>query len=154
MTGRTRVQIPARRSDVAYFERVIRELPTIEDVEGVDANPVTGSVLIHHGEDFVSIIQKALDKQLFDVTALENARPGPVLTSRLAEKLSETDHLIHEATHGRFDLNSVVMVGLVGAGTFQILRGAVLPAGATLLWYAFGIAWARSPKVVPVNKEG
>jgi copper chaperone CopZ len=147
MAGRTRVHIPERRTDTDYFARVTKELPAIDGVEGVEVNPATGSVLIHHGDDFVSVIRKASELELFDVMAPhQNGHSDELLTSSLAEKLTTADRGLREATQGRFDLNSVTILGLVGAGAFQILRGSVLPAGATLLWYAFGIAWFRPVK--------
>jgi hypothetical protein len=146
MAGRTRIQIPACRSDVPYFERVMRELGAIEAVEGVDANPLTGSVLIHHGEDVNPIIEKALELQLFELGTPDSGQSGPVLSARVRAHLTEADRRIREATHGRLDFNGLAMVALVGAGTFQMLRGEVLPAGASLLWYALGLAWSRPPK--------
>ena len=57
-------------------------LGAIEAVEAVDANPVTGSVLIHHDEDVAPIIQKASELQLFELTAPDSEQSGPVLRAR------------------------------------------------------------------------
>jgi hypothetical protein len=49
---RTRVRIPGRRNDQAYFGELKRKLSGVADVVAVDVNPLTASVLIEHRGSF------------------------------------------------------------------------------------------------------
>lgn len=142
MAGRTRLQVPERRRDTEYFERLVRGLAAIEGVQSIEANLLTGSVLFRHGEDLAAILEEAVRLGLF-VLDLASPAAGEPLLARVHERLHSADHRILDATRGQLDLNGALLLALAAAGTLQILRGAVLPTGVNLLWYAFGLAWFR-----------
>lgn len=46
--GRVRLKLPGLRDNQDFAERIQRDLPNLEGVDAVEANPGTGSVLIHY----------------------------------------------------------------------------------------------------------
>ena len=68
--GRTRFKIPARRRDAQYFATVEQRLPNAPDVERVQANPITGSVLVHHRGPAEALYTYAEKNELFRVNTL------------------------------------------------------------------------------------
>ena len=146
MKGRTRLRIPARRGDAAYFRQVETKLESVPGIQEVSANPTTGSVLIHHEENTAALVQHVMELRLFQIVPPEVEALNPNLTIELAKKLEETDRRVRKATGGRVDLNGAMIVASLAAGIYQILRGEILPAGGSLVWYALGLAWLRPSK--------
>lgn len=137
MRGRARIRIPSARGNAAYFERLDRQLAGVAGIDSLQANPVTGSILVLHREGLTGLLEQAARQNLF-VIAPE--KPG-LLTSRVADRLSRADSSVQRATDGRMDLVGTVALGLTGVGALQMLRGSVLPPAVTLFWYAFGLAY-------------
>jgi hypothetical protein len=146
IVGRTRLRIPARRGDNPYFTELITKLGAVPGVDDVTVNPLTGSILIQHNDDADRLLEQLRELRLFHLVPPEAEDLNPNLTLQLAEKLKRTDDRLSTLTGGRIDLNAAMIVALLAGAGFQFLRGAVLPPGASLLWYAFGLAWLRPPK--------
>lgn len=49
---RTRLKVPRRRRDCAYFTDLGRRLAALSGVESVTITPETASVVVHHGPEF------------------------------------------------------------------------------------------------------
>jgi hypothetical protein len=80
----------------------------------------------------------------FDLFELPDSPPGAD-TSRapaviLSHGLERLDQWVRTETGRTTDLRSVALTALIGAALWQMIRGQVLPAAATLIWYALAVA--------------
>jgi hypothetical protein len=143
ITGRTRFRILEKRGDSAYFANVTEQLGQCPGVSSVIASDVTGSVLVlHEAPDPDVLIAYARTFELFDmpaatVPAVDAMRPPAELINN---SLGQLDQWIRAETGRGADLRSLVLTGLIGAAVWQTLRGQVLPAAATLIWYTLSVA--------------
>lgn len=134
---RLRIHIPQRKRNPAFFAKIRDELAKLEGVERVEANPSTGSVLIHHRSSVGAIAQFAETAKLFAL-AVEGAPLNPTsLASRINENVRKLNKQLVAATHGTLDLTSVTAFGLAVGG---VLKGIVckdfLPSGGNMVWWA------------------
>lgn len=147
MPGRLRLRVAERRGDEAWFRGAVaqlRECPTVSDVS---ASPVTGSLLVRHDGPDIDVIQSyARALELFEVAqdpappAAHTAAPDSLIRGRLVD----ADRWVRRESANGTDLRSLALVGLLGASVWQALRGQVLPAAGTLLWYALTLSGTRS----------
>jgi hypothetical protein len=143
MAGRTRFRVAARRGDRQYFASLREHLIQCPGVLSVTTSELTGSVLVDHdAADPDVLVAYARTFELFDVPesraggADRLRSPTDILTDR-ARRL---DQWVRTETAGATDLRSVALTALIGAAVWQVLRGPVLPAAATLIWYAMAVA--------------
>jgi hypothetical protein len=129
--GRTRFKIPARRRDGQYFATVEQRLPKAPDVEQVQTNPLTGSVLIHHRGSPEALHKYAEEQELFRVSTL-----GERASRLLAQRGKSLDRQLRELTGEYFDLRSITLIMLVSIGMVQVLRGQLVGSALTIFWYA------------------
>jgi hypothetical protein len=129
--GRTRVKIPARRRDVQYFATVEQRLPNAPGVERVQANPVTGSVLVHHRGPAEALYTYAETNELFRVSTLPDRA-----SNLLRERGRSLDQQVREFTGGYLDVRSLTFITLVGIGLVQSLRGQFAGPALAIFWYA------------------
>lgn len=155
LAGRIRVRIPGRRYDLPFFEQLNQRLRDLPDVETVEVNPSTGSILIR-AADAALVTQRAVEEKLFTLIEPPNRphdeeRLGAAQTSSLIERgrrtLRTVDRGVARITGGRESLQSLVLAGLLGGGLVQLARGRVLAPAATLFWYAGGLLrlWYDDP---------
>jgi hypothetical protein len=143
VAGRTRFRIPEKRVDSGYFANVARQLAQCPGVLSVTASQVTGSVLVlHEAAEPDVLVAYARTFDLFDVPDSTPDAPGATRPPAeiLGHGLAQLDQWIRTQTGRRTDLRSVALTALVGAALWQTLRGQLLPAGATLIWYALAVA--------------
>ena len=143
IAGRTRVRVPAKRGDSAYFATVSEQLAHCPGVVSVMTSDATAGVLVvHDGAEPDVLADYARTFELFDLpdaapAAMERGRPpADILTSGL----HQLDDWVRTGTGQSADLRAVALTALVGAAAWQLLRGQTLPAAATLLWYAWHLA--------------
>jgi copper chaperone CopZ len=86
LPGRLRVRIPATKGNSISAEKLVNRINALEGIASVDANPVTGSILIRY--DTAIINAAACLAVLNHATVWEPARPIAV-QSRLASKMAE-----------------------------------------------------------------
>ncbi|HEX5081309.1 MAG TPA: hypothetical protein VFY40_04650 [Blastocatellia bacterium] len=135
MPGRTRIRIPAMRRNDAYFQNVQKALQECNGVAGVETNPLTASVLVYHFSSLDKIKEFAEGRNLFLIEAKpESSESLP--SERISAQLKSLDQRIMEITGGRLDGKEAAFSGLLLAAAYQVFKGSVLPAGATLVWYA------------------
>jgi Heavy metal associated domain 2 len=129
--GRTRFKIPARRRDEEYFSTVERELRSAAEVERVEVNPITGSVLVHHRGSVDAVCAYAEKSKLFRASATPD-RPHDLLL----ERASFMDRQVQDLSGQALDLRSLALVLLLSVGLFQLLRGQFAAPALTVFWYA------------------
>jgi hypothetical protein len=143
IAGRTRFRVPEKRGDGGYFANVTEQLGQCPGVSAVSASEVTGSVLVlHEATEPDVLIAYARTFELFDlpavtVPAVNAGRPPAEL---MTDGLDQVDGWIRAQTGRSTDLRSLALTGLIGAAVWQTLRGQLLPAAGTLIWYALTVA--------------
>ncbi len=65
IAGRMRVRVLSRKGDAAYFATVEESVRSLHGVESVEADPLTGGILIRHAIDPRAIVEYAAQKELF-----------------------------------------------------------------------------------------
>ena len=120
MTGRLRLRIGARRGDVPFFQGIVQALSKLPEIKEVDANPLTGSILIHHSGSSQAITAEALEQGLFQL--------GPKQSKEAQSKAPPSDS-------GPMD---TIATGLAGLGLFQVTQGQVIGNAAENFWNAYG----------------
>lgn len=116
MPGRTRLRLPGRRGDAAFFASLASGLSSLPGVFDVETRPLTGSVLIAHFSPLDELGDAARRAGLFEL------RAAPV--SPTAQPTVEIDP------------KHVVAVALAALALRQISREKIVPPALTLLWYA------------------
>jgi hypothetical protein len=129
--GRTRLKIPARRRDAQYFATVEQHLLNAPDVERVQTNPITGSVLVHHRGPAEGLHTYAESNELFRVSMLPDRA-----STLLRQRGRSLDQQVREFTSGYFDVRSLTFITLVSIGLVQVLRGQVAGPALAIFWYA------------------
>jgi hypothetical protein len=142
---RTRLQIPALRHDAERLHSVGEALSRCPGVNAVRTNQLTGSVLVEHDDgDLDVIVVYAQESELFDLN-LEGPRGPETSPAAVVERgLARLDSWVRSETGDRSTLGSVTFVALLVASVWQAARGQVLPAAATLAWYALALAPERA----------
>jgi Heavy metal associated domain 2 len=136
-SSRLRLRIPTKRRDAAYFSALQGELDHCPGVLKIEANPLTGSVLVHHRSAVQALIDYAEERQLFSAGTEEDPKspPSPI-SNRLSRQFAKVNQGLCDLTRGELGLGDVALLSLIGFGLFQIFRKKILPDGVTLLWYA------------------
>jgi hypothetical protein len=125
LPGRMRLRVPSRRGDVAFFEKVVRELSKHPAMHELVATPLTGSITLHYFEPLHPIMAAAADQRLFETNRL--APLNNVIRSKPAAGLREGSGLADG-----------IATGLSGLSLFQATQGSVFGSAAENLWHAFG----------------
>lgn len=134
LRGRTRLRVPSQKGNREFFVAIEQILGADQQVAYIATNPKTGSILIHHRNELVELDHFVRSRGLFTV---QREMPSPERAlSGAALHLDRLDRVLRRNTHGAFDLDELLFVGLVGAALVQMVRGRVLAPASTLLSYA------------------
>jgi hypothetical protein len=131
------------RNDPDYFSRLKEYLSPLPGVEKVEANPLTGSVLVLHSldlksvDDFKPMSDYSEMSGLFKVVVPETNSVS--LAQGLADAFAGLNEKVKGATAGTVDIPTLAFLGLLGVSIFQIGEGVVTVPAVTALWYASSI---------------
>lgn len=125
LPGRTRLRIAARRGQGTFFAAVATGLLSLPGVSQVNIRPLTGSILIEHGQTLEEICEGAEKSRLF---VLADAPWAPPDKSAVFARLLAIDPRM------------AVAAGLGLLALWQVRKGTILPQAATLAWYAAELA--------------
>jgi len=135
--GRVRLRMQHKRHDAEFFRAVQARLSEIDSVHSVEVNPATGSILVRYSGEISHLIGQAMAYGLQEFAEVEFGLPPlEPISGRLKGRLGGVSTLITRATGGTVDGGSAVVIALLLAGTFQVVRGQVLGPAVPLLWYA------------------
>jgi hypothetical protein len=122
---RLRVEVPSRKGDRDFFDRVARRLTGHSSVRSVRPSPRTASITIEHDGHAQDVAQLARELDAFD---LPEAAVAEMLADRGAARIIGVEP------------SWVVSAGLAGLGVLQVARGNLLSSGVDHLWQAYGAA--------------
>ena len=149
--GRTRIKVPDRRGDLAYFAGLERDLAPAPGVAHVSVRPMTGSVVILHDGEVAALAAHALDKGLF---TLGDGEPQlePVV-ERLRGAAVAADRRVRAWSGGGLDMATLMSLVLIVAALVQLRNGRLFGPASHLLWTAFGVLRMARPTPPPAEPE-
>ena len=141
IAGRMRVRVPSRRGDPAYFASVEETLRSLPGVERVEADPMTGGILILHRVDPARYRRLCVSEEPFSGEGRGTRKGGgTAVHDALGAPFVSLGKRIRDFTGNAADLSGLAVLGLLSVGVYQIARGNFgAPAWYTAFWYAFGI---------------
>ena len=143
LPGRTRLRVPSRRGDGAYFARLCAVLDATEGLRVLACTPMTGSLLLAHAGQLHELGELAQQAGLFELDPGPQQRASVLQSARAAGV--RMDQQLREASAGRLDLRALAVTGLLGASLFQLRRGQYFPSALALLLDAAELVrdWGR-----------
>jgi hypothetical protein len=157
MPGRVRFKTARLKGNASFAREIEEALSPIAGIRAVEANPVTGSVLVHYDLDRLTSLDSLLalqqsfprlfpDVELAQLQAfLDSSGNGssPSTAVPLSESITATlgqiNTAVGEATSG-LDLKTLVPLTLLffGVRGLMVAEEVTFPAWYDLLWFAFG----------------
>lgn len=129
--GRTRLRIPSKKTDHAYWAALEKNLGRCEGVKEVVVTPRTASVLVLYSGRFYDLLRQEEVQKLF-VLSWQQEEPLP--------KKTVSARSLAGVAGKQVGWQAVAVVSLVGVSLFQVLRGKLtIPAWHAALWYAYNI---------------
>src|SRR5262249_26120778 len=116
MQGRIRLRFRSRRGETDFFQQLVTLLSKISLVDEVDANPLTGSVLVRHSA--------SLEQLAFLAAGLI---PSQDLSSAIG-------HPTAPRCTARHRPSSPMSVGLFALALLQVARGRALGSASEQFW--------------------
>ncbi|MEI6856261.1 HMA2 domain-containing protein [Psychrilyobacter sp.] len=136
--GRVRLKIEILKDSLKTKEYLEPFLEKINPIESYRINPVIGTLLIKFNENLIepSILIGSIIKIL---NLEEEIKKDKV--SKISEIMKGTiktiNHSIYNNTYGILDAKSMLSLGFLGLGIYQIKKKRVLPNGINLIWWAY-----------------
>jgi hypothetical protein len=136
---RLRIKIASRKGNAGYFEKLQATLASWRTFDKLEANALTGSVLIVDDQiDVNEIAEYAGSRNLFDLMHRNNSHSP--MTTQLVSHLENLNKNIRKLSTGEMDLAGILLLTLLISGLAELLRGNIrMPPWYTAFWYAFGI---------------
>jgi len=136
--GRLRLQTDILKENVELEQEFLNNMRQLSGIDSVRVNSVTGSILIYFDEKIIEssflylIVLKLLH---LEGEALKN-KPGKIKVL-LKQTFEAVDMAIYNKSKGYLDLKTLVAGIFAFYGIKKLRKFPELPAGATLLWWAF-----------------
>lgn len=136
--GRTRLKVDSSMRQSEFFDRVVGDLKRFPGVASIEANRLTGSILLHHTVPLDVLKEYAQRRnQLFVVESPADesqAKRAREARRRARRRPGDEIRLSREA---RSVLGTLGFFGFCGLGVYQLMRGQTLPAGFNLFLKGF-----------------
>jgi len=137
---RTRLRVPERRRDSAWFTQTASRLERVPGVLRVEARSLSGSLLIHHRPD------PALERRLA-ATGRFRIRQEPAAMLPAPEPAAASCFGLSAQTlpgdlGSKTDLRTLVILGLIILAIIQAVRGQVMVPALSLLFFAYNFSLA------------
>src|SRR5208337_3121603 len=128
-TGRVRLKVPHGKGDPEALEAVADAFRGIPGIEGVETNPVTGSVILNYDPDLHGELADAMENKAKFLAEHSAAARGFV------EFGKRVDREIKVASGNNIDLKLVLAGGVVAATVLGVGATAATPVWITLLLF-------------------
>jgi len=142
MPGRIRLIAPVLKDKDERAFAGVDQLRTLNEIDRVDVSTITGSLLIRFNQE--KIDPPFLYGVVAQLLGLEEQIEQPVkalLIREINELGSSLNRAVYDETKGILDLRVLAISALLLLGGRKILqeKGAALPTGVTLIWWAFNL---------------
>ena len=155
LPGRVRLRLPRAQRGVSLMERVRAALDALAGVRRVVTDTLTGSILIEHDRQGISLhdiatalrgAEVVLETGAEAADAVEHAVTAPpappvAVAQTVAETVRGANRQVRTLSAGLFDLRLLAPLALATIGIVQWRRSGtgILPPPSTALWYAFSL---------------
>jgi hypothetical protein len=138
---RYRIHIPTHKGKDDFFMDLRSKLAQCGEIDGVEINPKTGSVVIHHQGSNEKIAQFAKNNQLFSLEPQEkiSIKIETIPLKRILKHFERLNQKIIKHSQGQIDINMLVFGGLIGLAITQTANGKFLPPAWTLASQAISV---------------
>ena len=134
---RMRLKVSDKRRNPQEMRRIAEFLNDHPKIQGVEANPVTGSILVHHGHGTLSefrAIMEDLGVLLLSSTTLDlPAGSHEAAGAKLANAVDDLNRRLSLSSRGLLDLKLLVPLGFAALSLRQLLRYGLQVEAAP--WY-------------------
>jgi hypothetical protein len=134
--GRTRLRVAALRGDGAGLQRLADQLQQCPGISGIEARPLTGSLLLRHDIPLTAVADFAGGRGLLQLGGGLASVPPASLPPRPEA---------NPPPNGRAAFELVLIALLIVAAGVQLYRGHLLEPASKLLWYALNLAQRLPP---------
>jgi hypothetical protein len=153
---RMRVKIPDKRRDTAFFDDIVGRLSRRQDVERVEANPLTASILVYCSDSQKLLTDMTPRNDLFAIDFSAEQRASKTLRDRAAQHFGSADAALRRWTEGELDIRGLLFVLYLVGGVYQLLQGRVTASAPSLLWRAGSLiglwdVWLAASSGVPAE---
>jgi hypothetical protein len=132
--GRVRIRVASRHRDEAFFAQARTQLAQLEGVKRVEANALTGSVVILHALELGALVRHCERAGLFRLSLVAPALVPA--SAEVSERVRGANRIVSSLAGGRIDFATLGFATLVGAAIYQASRGQLLGPAVTLLFQA------------------
>lgn len=144
LPGRLRLRLTELRNDPEALANVAAKLRATPGIQAVEANAVTGSLLLRYEGLEAEIMPAAASAGGFRIVT-DGEREATDMRGRLDEGMRNLSRGLQTVTGGEMDLNGLLVVGLTILAIQQAIEGNVMVPAAALLWNAYQAA--RMPRL-------
>ena len=151
---RVRVRIPDKRRDAVFFDHIVDRLSRWQNVERVEANPLTASILVYCSDTQKLLADMTPRNDLFAIDLGAKQRASETLRNRAAQHFGSADAALRRWTEGELDIRGLLFVVYLVSGAYQLLQGRVTASAPSLLWRAGSLiglwdAWPSASSGMP-----
>jgi hypothetical protein len=137
LPGRTRLRIPSRIGDAAFFARVQSAMAELPGFRSVRTHTYCGGIIVQYAGGIDILRAFAQDRQLFEIVPENRRQPS----SQVSQSYMPS----------RGQALSFAAAGMAGLGVYQATRGRLVGNAVENLWNAYGAtAQLRMPWVSAV----
>ena len=135
---RMRIKIPSKKGDAAYFSSLKDQFSKYQEIERLEVNVMTGSVLFVHNLNEKEIAKYARNNNIFILKKLNHSSSR--ISKSITEYFKDIDKKVMGITGGEMDMGTLAFLSLLGTGIYQIGRGNFMAVPwYTAFWYALNI---------------
>lgn len=138
LPGRLRLRLTELRNDPQALAEVAARLQAIPGIQAVEANALTGSLLLRYEGPEAAILQAVAAGAGLRLALAESAIPD--IRGRVDESMRNLSRGLQTVTGGEVDLNGLLVVTLTLLAIQQAIEGNVMVPAAALLWNAYQAA--------------
>ena len=139
---RLRLNLKEIKKKPELCDRLTEKLQQLPSIRGARINPVTGNVLIEFDgtlEEMLTDLSEGVKLSIYEKTKDAPKSLELALKESLEQVLKIFDFKIKQFTSGHLSLASVLILGLIGLGIRQSLKGIFLPSGLALFMKCYSL---------------
>ncbi len=146
ISHRLRIKVPSKKGDASFLAFVKDHFLSLEGVEKVETNAITGSILLIHTLDSGKIAEYAEGHHLFRIEGLKTHHKQTFVSRKISDTFRDLNRKVTVSTKGFANIPDLAVLTLLGLSVFQINRGNFMaPAWYAALWYALNIFLKSQP---------
>ena len=136
--GRLRLKLPDKCWDAEWLSEAASRIEQLRDVDHVEVNAISGSLLIHH-QAGSELKGRLIDSGLFRL--VDGPLSSPPVLDRVTDSVFRSDRALERRTGGRVNLKTLLILVLVALAIVQSLRRRIMVPAITLLIFAAQLAF-------------